>query len=60
MQMSEAAEVVQVAGATSANEKLVEGWTLLAVCWASPSRALKRKVCRNKRLDIYRRWARCP
>jgi hypothetical protein len=31
MQMSEAAEVVQVAGATSANKKLAEGWTLLAV-----------------------------
>lgn len=31
MQMSDAAEVVQVAGATSANKKLAEGWTLLAV-----------------------------
>lgn len=31
MQMSEAGEVVQVAGMTNANEKLAEGWTLLAV-----------------------------
>jgi len=31
MQMSEAAEVVQVAGAGEANKKLAEGWTLLAV-----------------------------
>jgi hypothetical protein len=31
MQMSEAAEVVQVAGAAQANKKLDEGWTLLAV-----------------------------
>jgi hypothetical protein len=31
MQMSEAAEVVQVTGATSANQKLAEGWTLLAM-----------------------------
>lgn len=31
MQMSDAIEVVQVAGATNANEKLAEGWKLLAV-----------------------------
>ena len=31
MQMSEAAEVVQVAGSTAANQKLAEGWKLLAV-----------------------------
>lgn len=31
MQMSEAAEVVQVTGETSANQKLAEGWTLLAM-----------------------------
>lgn len=31
MQMSDAVEVVQVAGATNANKKLAEGWTLLAV-----------------------------
>ncbi|CAI8998994.1 hypothetical protein EMIT0196MI5_90153 [Pseudomonas sp. IT-196MI5] len=31
MQMSEAAEVVQVAGAGEANKKLKAGWTLLAV-----------------------------
>jgi hypothetical protein len=31
MHMSEAAEVVQVAGAGNANKKLSEGWTLLAV-----------------------------
>lgn len=31
MQMSEAAEVVQVAGAAAANQKLNDGWTLLAV-----------------------------
>lgn len=31
MQISDAVEVVQVAGASSANKKLAEGWTLLAV-----------------------------
>lgn len=31
MQLSDAKEVVQVAGANNANEKLAEGWTLLAV-----------------------------
>ena len=31
MQMSDAVEVVQVAGAANANVKLNEGWTLLAV-----------------------------
>jgi len=31
MQMSDAVEVVQVAGASAANEKLAEGWKLLAV-----------------------------
>lgn len=31
MQMHEVGEVVQVAGATSANAKLNEGWKLLAV-----------------------------
>lgn len=31
MQMSEAAEVVQVHGAQEANKKLAEGWKLLAV-----------------------------
>lgn len=31
MQMSDAVEVVQVAGAAQANKKLTEGWTLLAV-----------------------------
>lgn len=31
MQLSDAVEVVQVAGATQANEKLAEGWKLLAV-----------------------------
>lgn len=31
MQLSDAIEVVQVAGATNANEKLAEGWKLLAV-----------------------------
>lgn len=31
MQMSDAVEVVQVAGASAANEKLSEGWKLLAV-----------------------------
>lgn len=31
MQMCDAAEVVQVAGAGEANKKLAEGWTLLAV-----------------------------
>lgn len=31
MQMSEAVEVVQVAGASSANNMLAEGWKLLAV-----------------------------
>ncbi|WP_027925906.1 hypothetical protein [Pseudomonas sp. URMO17WK12:I12] len=31
MQMSEAVEVIQVAGASSANTKLAEGWKLLAV-----------------------------
>lgn len=31
MQMSDAVEVVQVAGAGEANKKLAEGWTLLAV-----------------------------
>ncbi|MCE1004521.1 hypothetical protein [Pseudomonas sp. NMI1173_11] len=31
MQMSDAVEVVQVAGSTQANEKLAEGWKLLAV-----------------------------
>lgn len=31
MQMSDAVEVVQVAGASQANKKLAEGWTLLAV-----------------------------
>lgn len=31
MKMSDAIEVVQVAGATNANEKLAEGWKLLAV-----------------------------
>lgn len=31
MQMSDAVEVVQVAGATNANKRLAEGWTLLAV-----------------------------
>lgn len=31
MQMSDAEEVVQVAGSTQANEKLSEGWKLLAV-----------------------------
>ena len=31
MQMSNAVQVVQVAGALAANEKLAEGWKLLAV-----------------------------
>ncbi|WP_434625323.1 hypothetical protein J3P84_19665 [Pseudomonas sp. Z1-29] len=31
MQISDAVEVVQVAGPTNANQKLAEGWTLLAV-----------------------------
>ncbi|WP_267269629.1 hypothetical protein [Pseudomonas protegens] len=31
MQMHEAKQVVQVAGAASANSRLAEGWTLLAV-----------------------------
>lgn len=31
MQLSDAVEVVQVAGAASANKKLSEGWKLLAV-----------------------------
>lgn len=31
MQMSDAVEVVQVTGAGNANDKLKEGWTLLAV-----------------------------
>ncbi len=31
MQMSDAVEVVQVAGASAANDKLAEGWKLLAV-----------------------------
>ncbi|MBC3774703.1 MULTISPECIES: hypothetical protein [unclassified Pseudomonas] len=31
MQMSEAAEVVQVAGADNANKRLADGWKLLAV-----------------------------
>lgn len=31
MQMSEAGEVVQVAGETAANQKLAQGWSLLAV-----------------------------
>ncbi len=31
MQLSEAAEVIEVAGAYNANQKLAEGWTLLAV-----------------------------
>ena len=31
MQMHEADEVVQVAGAANANKRLAEGWTLLAV-----------------------------
>mgnify|MGYP003410183669 CR=1 FL=1 len=31
MQMSDAVEVVQVAGSTQANQKLAEGWMLLAV-----------------------------
>ncbi len=31
MQMSDAGEVVQVVGASYANEKLLEGWVLLAV-----------------------------
>ncbi|WP_349987437.1 hypothetical protein ABMQ39_06630 [Pseudomonas alloputida] len=31
MQMSDAVELVQVAGSTQANEKLAEGWKLLAV-----------------------------
>lgn len=31
MQMSEAVEVVQVAGAGNANNKLAEGWKLLAI-----------------------------
>lgn len=31
MQMNDAVEVVQVAGATNANKKLEEGWVLLAV-----------------------------
>ncbi len=31
MQLSDAVEVVQVAGMRSANEKLAEGWKLLAV-----------------------------
>lgn len=30
MQMHEACEVIQVVGATNANKKLEEGWTLLA------------------------------
>lgn len=31
MQMSDAVEVTQVAGAASANKKLADGWILLAV-----------------------------
>ncbi|WP_162770520.1 hypothetical protein [Pseudomonas abietaniphila] len=31
MQMSDAVQVVQVAGANAANEKLADGWKLLAV-----------------------------
>ncbi|WP_177339397.1 MULTISPECIES: hypothetical protein [unclassified Pseudomonas] len=31
MQLSDAQEVIEVRGATEANERLAEGWTLLAV-----------------------------
>lgn len=37
MQMHEAAEVVQVVGDTNANEKLADGWKLLAVLPGLPS-----------------------
>jgi len=39
MQMHEAVEVVQVAGAGNANTKLAEGWKLLAVTSAGNGQA---------------------
>ncbi|WP_213154111.1 hypothetical protein [Pseudomonas carnis] len=44
MQMHEAKQVVQVAGAASANSKLAEGWKLLAVMSAGNGQSDEKTV----------------